>query len=80
MPEFIAVDVSALNIHDTIHIEELTLPEGVKAIYDANEAVVTVAPPIVEEKPAEAVEEAAAPAEGTTATEGAAAPAGEEKK
>ncbi|MBI3801153.1 MAG: 50S ribosomal protein L25 [Deltaproteobacteria bacterium] len=79
IPEFIAVDVSALNIHDTIHIDELTLPEGVKAIYDTNEAVVTVAAPIVEEKPAEAVEEAAAPAEGAAA-EGAAAPAGGEKK
>ena len=79
IPQFIAVDVSALNIHDTIHIEDLTLPEGVKAVYDANEAVVTVAPPIVEEKPAEAAEEAAAPAEGAAA-EGAAAPAGGEKK
>ena len=80
IPEFIAVDVSALNIHDTIHIDELTLPEGVKAVYDTNEAVVTVAPPIVEEKPAEAAEEVVvAPAEGTAAAEGA-APAGGEKK
>jgi large subunit ribosomal protein L25 len=79
IPEFIAVDVSALNIHDTLHIEDLTLPEGVKAVFDTNEAVVTVAAPIVEEKPAEAAEEVAVPAEGAAATEGA-APAGGEKK
>ena len=80
IPEFIDVDVSGLNIHDTLHIEDLTLPAGVKAVFDTNEAIVTVAPPVVEEKPVEAAEEAAAPAEGATATEGAAAPAAGEKK
>src|SRR5215510_1308608 len=79
IPEFIAVDVSGLGIHDTIHIEELTLPEGVKAVYDANVAVVTVAAPIVEAKPEEVVEEAAAPVEGAAPAEGA-TPAGGEKK
>ncbi|HJY84622.1 MAG TPA: 50S ribosomal protein L25 [Candidatus Binatia bacterium] len=79
IPEFIAVDVSSLGIHDSIHIEELTLPEGVKAVYDTNVAVVTVAAPIVEAKPEEVVEEAAAPVEGAAPAEGA-TPAGGEKK
>jgi large subunit ribosomal protein L25 len=73
IPEFIAIDVSSLKIHDVIHIADLTLPAGVKAVYDTNDTLVTVVPPVavVEEKPAEAVVEAAAPA---------AAPAEAEKK
>jgi large subunit ribosomal protein L25 len=63
IPEFISVDVSALGLHDTIHIADLQLPAGAKAIYDTNDAVVTVAAPVAEVKPAaEAVE--GAPAEG----------------
>src|SRR5262245_36051927 len=37
IPEFIQVDVSPLGIHDTIHVAELTLPAGVKAVYDTND-------------------------------------------
>jgi large subunit ribosomal protein L25 len=75
IPEFIEVDVSALGIHDTIHIEDLTLPAGVRAVYDTNVTVVTIAPPTVveEEVPAEVAEEAAP-------TEGGAAPAEAEKE
>ena len=69
IPEFISVDVSALNIHDTIHISGLQAPAGVRVCYDADATLVTVAPPTVEEVK---VEEAAA-TEGA-ATEGAAAP------
>lgn len=73
IPEFIQVDVSPLGIHDAIHVAELTLPAGVKAVYDTNDTVVTVAPPVVEEKPAvETVE--GAPAEGEAATPAPAAP------
>jgi large subunit ribosomal protein L25 len=71
IPEFISVDVSALNIHDTIHISGLQAPAGVRVCYDADATLVTVAPPTVEEVK---VEEAAA-TEGA-ATEGAAAPEG----
>jgi large subunit ribosomal protein L25 len=60
IPEFFNVEVSALDIGDSIHIEELQMPEGVTAIYESNFALVTVATPTVEEAPAAV----AAPVEG----------------
>jgi large subunit ribosomal protein L25 len=60
IPAFFNVDVSALDIGDSVHIEELRMPEGVTAVYDSNFALVTVATPTVEEEPTAA----AAPAEG----------------
>lgn len=74
IPEFIQVDVSALGLHDAIHIAELTLPVGVKAVYDTNDAVVTVAAPVAEEKPVVEGAEAAA-TEGATPAPAAPAPA-----
>ena len=54
IPQFLAVDVSKLAIHQSIHMDELVLPAGVKGVYDTNEPVVTVLPPIaLEEKPAD---------------------------
>ena len=60
IPEFFNVEVSALDIGDAVHIEELQMPEGVSAIYETNFALVTVVPPSVEEAPTPA----AAVAEG----------------
>lgn len=71
IPEFAEIDVSHLKMNDSIHIADIVLPSGVKAIFDTNEAVVTVTQPSVEAPPAPA-EEAAGEAEQ------AAAPAGEE--
>jgi large subunit ribosomal protein L25 len=51
IPEFFNVDVTALDIGDSIHVEELPMPEGVTAVYDSNFALVTVATPTVEEEP-----------------------------
>ncbi|MGH7896524.1 MAG: 50S ribosomal protein L25 [Candidatus Binatia bacterium] len=74
IPAFLSVDVSQLGIHDSIHIEELTLPAGAELVYDTNFTVVTVSPPTVEEVKVEAPVEgvpvegvAAAPAEGAAA-------------
>lgn len=67
IPEFLNVDVSALNIHDAVHVSQLQAPEGVKVCYDTDATLVTVLPPTVEEVK---VEEAAAVAEGA-AVEGA---------
>jgi large subunit ribosomal protein L25 len=70
IPAFIEVDVSALGIHDSIHVEEIQLPGGVEPVYETNFTVVTVSPPTVEEvkveaaPEGEAVEGAPAPAEG----------------
>ena len=60
IPAFFDVDVSALDIGDSVHVEELTMPEGVTAVYESNFALVAVVPPTVEEAPAAATE----PAEG----------------
>jgi large subunit ribosomal protein L25 len=61
IPQFFDVDVSALDIGDSVHIEELAMPEGVTAIYESNMALVAVVPPSVEEAPVAA---AAVPVEG----------------
>jgi large subunit ribosomal protein L25 len=47
IPAFIEVDVSALGIHDSIHVEEIQLPGGVEPVYETNFTVVTVSPPTV---------------------------------
>jgi large subunit ribosomal protein L25 len=60
IPQFFDVDVSALDIGDSVHIEELPMLEGVKAIYESNFALVSVVPPTVEEAPTPT----AAPVEG----------------
>ncbi len=52
IPEFFDVEVSGLDIGDAIHVEDLSMPEGVRAVYETNFALVTVVPPTVEEAPA----------------------------
>jgi large subunit ribosomal protein L25 len=84
IPDFIEVDVSALGIHEAIHLSDLTLPEGVTAISDAGQTLVTVVPPTVEEaKPAAEAAEAApvegAPAEAAPGAAPAEAPPAEAK-
>jgi large subunit ribosomal protein L25 len=74
IPEFLEVDVSALGIHDAIHLAELTLPEGVQAMGDATQTLVTVLPPTVEAQPTEAAEVAAEPVAGEAAPPAEAAP------
>ena len=94
IPESFDVDVTALGIHDVIHVSEMKFAGNVKPIFDSDYAVVSVLPPTVEAAPvaaAAAVEgavvEGAAPAEGAAAApaaEGgkaaAAAPAAAAKK
>lgn len=43
IPEFIEVDCSQLNIGDTIHVEDLPLPEGVTAPHDVNFTILNFA-------------------------------------
>jgi len=66
IPERVEVDVSALEIGDSIHVRDLELPEGVSVQTDANLAVASVITPAVVEEPVaeEAVEGEEAPAEG----------------
>ncbi len=57
IPEEILVDVSELEIGDTVHVSEITLPEGVTAMLDGRRIVCSVQPPtvlaVVEEEPEE---------------------------
>jgi large subunit ribosomal protein L25 len=55
IPQYFNVDVTGLDIGDSVHIEDLPMPEGVTAVYDSNFALVTVATPTVEEEPTAAV-------------------------
>ncbi len=52
LPEAITVDVSNLQIGDSLHVRDLALPKGVVVLNDAELTVAHVAPPTVEEEPA----------------------------
>lgn len=60
LPEAITVDVSALNIGDSIHVGALTLPKGVTVLNDATLTVVSVAAPTVVEETAPSTAETGA--------------------
>jgi large subunit ribosomal protein L25 len=80
IPNEIAVDVSALDIGDSLHVRDITMPAGVVLKSDPDLAVVSVVLPAAEEAPvvAAAEGEAAAGAEGAAAgAEGGAAKAEE---
>ena len=49
IPEAIQVDAAHLNIGDSIHVSDLKLPEGVRAIQSAGSVVVSVAQQMAEE-------------------------------
>lgn len=84
IPESFTVDVSTLDIGDSIHISDLDVPEGVELLVEADRTVCTVAAPTILELPEEE-EEVAEPEligeEGEELEEGEApeAEAGEEQ-
>jgi large subunit ribosomal protein L25 len=83
IPEFFDVEVSALDIGDSLHVTELAMPTGVTAASESDLTLVTVVPPSIEEAPtaAEAAAPAAEGAEAAPAAEGAeAAPAAAKKE
>lgn len=75
IPEFFEVDVSALGIHDVIHVSAMKFAGNVKPIFDTDYAVVSVLPPTVEAAPTPVVAVEVAGAEGAAPAEGAAAAA-----
>ena len=65
MPACITLDISALNIGDSIHADEIVLPDDVEFLHKKNYTVVSVVPPAkIEATPAEIA--AAAIADGET--------------
>ena len=89
IPDTIEVDLTGLDIHDSIHISSITLPEGVKSVIRGRDFTVAsiVAPTsVIEEQKAAAaaaaaaalappVEEGEVPAEGAAPAAPGAAPA-----
>src|SRR5437870_13399077 len=76
LPDRVTVDVSGLNIGDSIHVRDIQLPTGVAAKVQPELTAFSVLAPVVEEEPAVAEAEAAAgpevitekkPAEGEAA-------------
>ncbi len=57
IPGTIEIDVSKLEIGDSVHVDEISLPEGVEIPADVNFTMVTVLSPKVEEVPSEEEEE-----------------------
>ena len=60
LPDRITVDVSNMNIGDTIHVRDIALPEGVVAKVQPDLTAFSVVEPAVEEVPVAAPEAAAA--------------------
>lgn len=74
IPDKIEVDVSDLDIGDSVHVEDISLGEKLTLQFDSNFTVVTVVAPVVEEEvPEEELEEGeeAPGEEAKTAEEGA---------
>src|SRR5437016_5784485 len=62
LPDKITVDVSALNIGDSIHVRDIKLPSGVVAKVNVDLTAFSVMAPVAEEEPVTAEAEAAAAA------------------
>lgn len=76
IPEHLDVDISGLEVGDSIHVRDLVMPPDVTVVSLPEEVVATVViPKVIEEPTPAAAPEAAAAA----APEGAAAPGGEAK-
>jgi large subunit ribosomal protein L25 len=75
IPERITVEVSEMEINDTINLDSVTMPSGVKLMAEDPEeiTIATLSPPRVEEEPEPEVEE-----EAELVGEGEEAPEGEE--
>ncbi len=72
IPEEFPVDVSGLEIGDSIHVRDIAVLEGVEILNDPDVSIVSVVAPAVVEEEAPAEEE-----EGVEGVEGEAAPEGE---
>lgn len=80
IPEALTVDISAMNINESLHISAIKLPEGCRPVIARDFTIATIAPPAkVEETPAAAAA-AAAPAAGAAPAAAAKAPAAAAKK
>jgi len=70
IPEHIDVEITELMIGDSIHMNELKLPEGVECLHEVNFSIVSVIAPMKEEVAAPVAVEGV-PVEGAAAAPGA---------
>lgn len=70
LPREIVINVDDLDINDAIHVEELTLPAGVKALSNPTQLIVQVVPPAEEIEEPEAEDAAGSTAEPEVITKG----------
>lgn len=68
IPESLGVDVSHLDLGDSLHVADIALPEGVEVTIDLERTICSVAAPRVEAEPAEE-EEGLEPEEGVEVEE-----------
>ncbi len=81
IPDTLDIDVSSLNIGDSIHLKDMQLPPGIKIAEDADLTIITVLAPTVEKEVVEEVpEEELEEGEKAAAEEGAEEKKGEEGK
>jgi len=59
IPETIRVDISELNIGDTVRLQDVKVPEGVEVLGEPEAPVAILHPPVAAEEPEEAEEEEA---------------------
>ncbi len=53
IPEFLEVDISQLNIGDSLNVSDLQIPEGAQVVGDPDETIISVLAPTIEEEPTE---------------------------
>jgi large subunit ribosomal protein L25 len=83
IPGKTVVDISALEVGQSIHVSDLKFEEGIKVLNDSHDVIVTVVAAVVEAEPVvaeAAVAEAAAPAEPEVVKKGKKEEEGTEKK
>jgi len=80
IPEEIQVDISELDVGDSLHVRDIPLPENVTLVSDPDLSVVSIVAPAAAEEEAVVEEEEVAPEESVEGAEGEAPsePAGEE--
>ncbi|MCB0418149.1 MAG: 50S ribosomal protein L25 [Bdellovibrionaceae bacterium] len=80
IPSHIDVDVTPLNIGESFHLDDLTLPEGLEKASHQNPTIITVVPPAKEEEMQASLAPGAEPEVLTEKKEEAPAEAKDEKK
>ncbi len=78
IPEHMDVDISDLNMGDTLHVENVIVAEGIRVLTDEKEAVVVISAPVAEE--VEEVKEEEEEGAEEAGEKPAETPEGEEKK